>query len=349
MDLFRFGNKELLNLFYVLPIFLILFILYIILKKRTLKKYGELTLVKKLTLDYSVFRVYLKFIIILFAFAFLILAVAQPQFGSKLEEVKSKGIELVIALDVSNSMLAEDISPNRLERAKLEISKLVDKLNGDKIGIIVFAGDAYTQLPMTTDYGAVKLFLKTINTNFVPKQGTSIGAALKLATDSFTPETEAGKAIIIITDGEDHEADAIEQTKTAAESGIIVHTIGMGTINGAPIPVYNRYAPKTFRKDREGNVVITKLNDKILNEIAITGGGEFRMANNASVGLKEILEKIQTMNSVEYETQKFTAFDEKFQYPIAIALILLVLDSILLNRKNRFLKNIKLFETNKNK
>lgn len=343
MDLFRFGNNGLLILMYTLPVLLGLFIASVYLRKRTLKKFGEAHLLLRLMPDYSLFRHIMKFTILLIALLFLIIAIAQPQFGAKLEEVKKQGIELVIALDVSNSMLAEDISPNRLERAKMEIGKQIDRLDGDKVGIIVFAGDAYTQLPMTTDYGAVKLFLKTINTGFVPKQGTAIGSAIDLAINSFTPETEAGRAIIIISDGEEHEDNPLESAQKAAEEGIVIHTLGMATIKGAPIPEYDRYRGKTFKKDREGGIILTKLNDKVLNEIAITGGGIFQLASNSSVGLKEIVDNIEKMNKVEYETQKFTEYDEKFQYFLAITIFLLLLDSVILSRKNKLFRNIKIF------
>lgn len=347
MELFRFGNRELLNLFYFIPVLIGMFLLAYYSRKRMLKKYGDLHLIKILSPDYSHIRKVLKLTILIAGISFLIIAIAQPQFGSKLEEVKSNGIELVIALDVSNSMLAEDISPNRLERAKMEISKLIDNLKGDKISIIVFAGDAYTQLPMTTDYGAVKLFLKTINPGIVPKQGTAIGSAIDLGINSFTPDSESGKAIIIITDGENHEDNAVASAQLAAEKGIIVHTLGMGTLKGAPIPLKSGFQSKTYRKDREGNVIITQLNDKIMNEIAIAGGGEFHLASNASIGLKEILKKIQSMNKSTFEIQKFSEFDEVFQYFIAIALLFLIIETIILGRKNRFTKNINLIEIKK--
>ena len=213
------------------------------------------------------------------------------EFGSKLKTEKRKGVELMIALDVSNSMMAEDIQPNRLERAKRAISRLVDKLDDDKIGLIVFAGDAYTQLPITTDFASAKLFLNSVSTNIVPRQGTAIGAAINLAANSFSPQFEGNKAIIVITDGENHEDDAVGAATAAAQQGIIVHTIGMGLPQGAPIPVYEN-GQKDFRKDKNGQVVVTKLDEQMLQEIAAAGNGVYVRANNAEVGLNTLFDEI---------------------------------------------------------
>jgi len=231
----------------------------------------------------------LKFLLILLAVTFIIIGIADPQIGSKLENIKREGIDLYLVLDVSTSMLAEDIKPNRLERSKLAISTLIDKLQGDRVGIIIFAGNAYKQLPLTTDYSAAKLFLSAVDTKIVPTQGTAIGEAIELATLSFG-ETDHNKAIIVITDGENHEDDAIEAATMANELGINVFTIGMGLPEGAPIPLYNKYGVQTgFKKDKKNTTVVTKLNEDMLRQIAAAGGGAYARANNASSGLNVFL------------------------------------------------------------
>ena len=236
MEMFRFAHIEYLYALGVIPVFIILFWITRRRRRKALERFGQTEVISQLMPNVSKSRPVVKFIIWLFALASLIIATARPQFGSKLKTVKREGVELVIALDVSNSMMAEDIQPNRLERAKRAISRLVDNLNDDKIGLIVFAGDAYTQLPITTDYPSAKLFLNAVNTNIVPRQGTAIGAAIELASVSFSPQFEGNKAIVIITDGENHEDDAIGAATSAAQNGIIVHTIGMGLPQGGPIP-----------------------------------------------------------------------------------------------------------------
>lgn len=344
MNSFRFGNPEFLPAFAIIPLLIALYILAVYLRKRSLDAFGNYTLIKQLMPNYSKSRLNVKFIVFLLSISSLIIALCRPQFGSKLEEAKRNGVEIVIALDVSNSMLAEDIEPNRLEKAKRSITKMIDRLSDDKIAIIVFAGDSYTQLPMTTDFGAAKMFLNTINTSFVPKQGTAIGSAIELAIHSFTPESTAGKAIIVITDGENHEDDAITKVKEANERGIVIHTIGMGSVQGAPIPVYNKYRQKDYRKDRNGNTVISKLDEQKLQEIAMLGQGIYIRANNASAGLNVIFDKIQEMDKAELESVVYTEFDEQYQYFIGIALFLLLLDYCILERKNKYLKNIRLFK-----
>ena len=282
MDMFRFGNIEYLWGLVVIPLLTFFFIWSRIARKRALHKFGQENILKQLMPFSSTNRPRLKFLILILSLAFFITGIARPQFGSKLKKVKREGVELIIALDVSNSMMAEDIKPNRLERAKRAISRLVDRLKDDKIGLIVFAGDAYTQLPITSDYNSAKLFLNSVNTQIVPKQGTAIGAAIELATRSFTPGGDANKAIVIITDGENHEDDAISATEKAVEEGIIIHTIGMGLPAGSPIPVL-RGGQTDYLKDRDGNVVVTKLNEQMMEQIAVAGGGIYVRANNSQV------------------------------------------------------------------
>ncbi len=283
MEIFRFGNIEYLWGLLVIPLLFLFFIWSRISRKRALKKFGQAEILSHLMPFSSKNRPVFKFLVLMLALAFFIVGIARPQFGSKLKTVKREGVELIIALDVSNSMMAEDIQPNRLERAKRAISRLVDRLTDDKIGLIVFAGDAYTQLPITSDFNSAKLFLNSVNTQIVPKQGTAIGAAIDLARRSFTPNGEANKAIIVITDGENHEDDAISSAEAAVEEGIIVHTIGMGLPSGSPIPVL-RGGQTDYLKDRDGNVVVTKLNEQMLEQISAAGEGIYVRANNAQVG-----------------------------------------------------------------
>lgn len=278
----------------------------------------------------------------MFALASIIIGVARPQFGSKLKTEKRKGIELIIALDVSNSMMAEDIQPNRLERAKRAISQLVDKLSNDKIGLIVFAGDAYTQLPITADYVSAKLFLNAINPQMVPTQGTAIGAAIELGMKSFNPQFAGSKAMIIITDGENHEDDAVGAAAAAAKEGIVVYTIGMGLPQGAPIPDFSN-GIKTYRKDKSGNTVVTKLDEAMLQQIAQAGKGAYIRANNAQVGLNSLFNEVNKMEKSELEAQVYADYDDKFQYFIGFGLLLILLDFMILERKNKYLKNFKLF------
>lgn len=276
-------------------------------------------------------------------YAFLVIALANPQIGSKLIEGERKGIDLMIALDVSTSMLAKDIEPSRLERSKQSISRLIDQLGNDRIGIVVFAGQAYVQLPITTDYAAAKMFLSAINTNIVPVQGTAIGAAIQLSAKSFDNETHS-KAIIIITDGENHEDDPVKEAKTAADQGINIFTVGMGLPEGAPIPDYDAYNRQTgFKKDRQGNTVVTRLNEGMLQQIAAAGNGIYVRANNTQVGLNKIFDEISKLEKTEFESKIFSDYESRFHYFIALSLLFLIMEILIFERKNKWLRKIKLF------
>jgi len=306
-------------------------------KGKAFKSFGEGLVKKGLIPFYSKSRENLKFFLIFLCITSMIIGISNPQIGTKMEEVKREGVDLMIALDLSNSMLAEDIKPNRLERARQAISRLIDKLEGDRIGLIVFAGDAYVQLPITTDYSAAKLFLSTVNTNIVPSQGTAIGKAIDLSIRSFDMEDGQNKAIIIITDGENHEDDALEQAKLANEKEVFVHTLGMGLSKGAPIPIYNKYGNNAgYRKDKEGNTIISKLNEQMLQEIASAGNGTYVRANNTQAGLSILFSEINKMEKKEIGTMVFTDYKDRFQLFLSIALLLLFFDLILLSRKNKW-------------
>ncbi|KAF0238437.1 MAG: hypothetical protein FD181_1087 [Prolixibacteraceae bacterium] len=342
MEMFRFENSGFLWGLLIIPILTLFFIWSRIARKRALRRFGNDEIMKFLMPFASKNRPRFKFFILILTLAFIILGIARPQYGSKLKKVNREGVELIIALDVSNSMLAEDIQPNRLERSKLAISRLVDELKDDKIGLIVFAGDAYIQLPITSDYNSAKLFLNSVNTQIVPKQGTAIGAAISLGMRSFTPGSKASKAIIVISDGENHEDDAISAAKSAVENGIVVHTIGMGLPQGSPIPVL-RNGAMGYLKDNQGNVVITKLNETMLGQIAAAGNGIYVRANNAQVGLNTLYDEINKLEKTEMESLVYSDYEDQFQYFFAIGMLLMLLEFVILERKNRYLKNIKLF------
>lgn len=344
--MFKFGHPEYLYLLIIIPVLALLYILSVIYKKRALKKFGDLEIIEQLMPYVSKNRPLIKFIFLAVSFAAVIVALADPQFGSKVEIVKKKGAEIIIALDVSNSMLAEDIQPNRLERAKQAISKLIDKLENDRFGLIIFAGDSYIQVPLTTDYAASKMFLSSINTGIVTKQGTAIGSAIDLAMNSFTPETEMDKALIVITDGENHEDDAIAAAKLAKEKGITIHTIGMGSPEGAPIPIREGYGQTMFLKDRDGNVVISKLDQVVLQQIASETEGIFIRANNSDIGLNKLLEQINKMQKQEVETKIYTEFEHRYQYLLGIAILLLIIELLIAERKSKRFSGFNIFKIN---
>jgi len=342
--MFRFGNIDYLYFLIAIPVLLILLLFFIYRKKRDMNRFGDRDIIAQLMPEASSSRPVIKYVIQLIAVLALIIGIARPQFGSKLREVKREGVEIIIALDVSNSMMAEDIQPNRLERAKQAISKLVDEMVNDKIGLIVFAGKAYIQMPITTDYVSAKMFLSTINTGIVPVQGTAIGSAIELGMNSFTPAAESSKALIVITDGENHEDDAVQAAQLAAEKGIKVHTIGIGHPEGSPIPVVGSGGQKAYLKDREGNTVISKLNERILQQIAAAGNGVYVRSSDTRLGLNTVFDEINKMEKQEMDVRIYSDYDERFQYFFGLALILLFAEMFILERKNRWLSKIKLFE-----
>ncbi len=335
---------EYLSLLGLIPLLVILFVILFNLRKRALKRFGNMAVISQLMPSLSFTRPVVKFVFLVLALGLLIVGIARPQFGSKLREVKREGIEIIIALDVSNSMMAEDIKPNRLERAKLDIARLVDRLVNDKIGLIVFAGDAYTQIPITTDYVSAKLFLNSVSTDIVPRQGTAIGSAIKLGMKSFTQQQESSKVLIVISDGENHEDDAVEAAKLAREKGIVVHTIGVGLPQGAPIPVYGSGGQKTYRKDNEGQTIVSKLDENMLQEVAAAGNGSYIRSSESRVGLDRLFEEINRMDKQELESRIYSEYEERFQYLFGSGLVFLLIEFFVLERKNRWLSNIRLFE-----
>jgi len=340
--MFRFAHSVSFFALLLIPLVTAVFVLFMIRRKKAMDRYGENSLLKILAPEFSTAKPIIKFVLYSLALAAMVMALADLQSGSRIEKVKRKGIDLMICLDVSNSMLAQDIRPNRLERAKQAISKLTDKLEGDRIGLIVFAGRAYTQLPITTDYAAAKLFVSIVNTGMVPTQGTDIGDAIKLAVSGFG-ETKHNKAIVLITDGEDHEGQVLEQAEAASKAGIILYTIGMGLPEGAPIPVSEGDIQTGYKKDRDGNTIISRLDENILKQIASVGKGMYVRASNSDAGLNTEFEDLEKIEKSDIESKQFSDFESRFQYFAGLALLILILDLFIFERRTRWIKNIKLF------
>ncbi|MEX2595534.1 MAG: VWA domain-containing protein, partial [Salibacteraceae bacterium] len=332
--MFRFENPYFLYLLLVIPVIWLVYVVVRHQRKRKLNAVIDADLREKLIPMHSLAKGWLKLSLYSLALISLIFAIANPQFGSRTEEVKRKGIDLMIALDVSNSMLAEDLYPNRLERAKRSIEELLKQLRSDRIGIVIFAGEAFIQLPITTDYSAAKLFLNSIETNMITTQGTDIGNAIDLSMQSFNFELPTSKAIILISDGEDHEQSAIKAIKSAAEKDVVVHCIGMGSEAGSPIPLYSNGQRIGFRKNKEDNTIVTKLNESMLTELAKIGNGVFVRASNADSGIPFIFDEIERMEKVEIGSKIYTDFEDRFQYLLIPALILLIIELIIPNTKS---------------
>lgn len=339
--MFRFGEPLYLYLLLILP-FLIAFYLYTNYRRRKkLRQYGDPELMAHLMPEVSKYRPDIKFYLVTAALAMVIFMLARPQFGSKMETVKRQGVETVVALDISNSMLAKDVTPSRLEKSKKLVSRLVETFNNDKVAMIVFAGEAFTQLPITSDYISAKMFLETISPSLITTQGTDIRGAIDLAMKSFTPNEGVGRAIVLITDGENHEGGAVEAAKQAADKGIRVFVLGVGSPEGSPIPVEGT---NDFRKDKDGNVVVTRLNEQMCQEVAKAGNGMYVRVDNTNNAERALNAEINKLAKADVETQIYTEFDEQFDVLAWIALILLAADLMLLNKKNRHFRNIKLFK-----
>lgn len=344
--MFRFAHPEYLYALAVVPIILLLYFYLLAWKKKARKQFADNKLMEMLTPNVSKTKPVTKLVLNLLGLTLIILACANPQIGTRLEEVKREGVDIIIALDVSNSMKAQDIKPNRLERSKQAISRLIDKLQNDRIGMIVFAGQAYVQLPITSDYAAAKLFLSSIDTDIIPTQGTCIGCAIDLSQESFVGNDNKHKALIIITDGENHEEDAVEAAKKAHAEGVVIHTIGMGSPDGAPIPVLKN-GMQDFLKDNDGNTVITKLETLTLERIAEEGKGVFVQASNSDDGLETVLSQITKMDKKSFGTKQFTDYEDRFQYFLAAGLFLLLLEFTITNKRSRIIQQMDLFNEKK--
>ena len=342
--MFRFANIEMLWWLVTIPVFVIGYVVYTHRKRRQLTEFGDSELMTQLMPDASKSRPVVKFGILMFALALLIVAVARPQYGQKEKSVKRQGCEVMVALDISNSMLAEDVSPNRLDRAKQMLSKMMDGMVDDKVGLIVFAGEAFTQLPITCDYVSAKMFLNTISPSLIATQGTAIGAALQRAIVSFgEQESDAGRAIILITDGENHEDDAIAAANKARELGIKVLVVGIGKPEGSPIP---KPGTNDYFKDRSGQVVVSRLNEEMCQQIAQAGQGIYVRCDNTNTALRSLQKELEEVATAELETTVYADYNEQYQSFVLVALLLLVVEFFILSRKNHRLARMDLFKEN---
>lgn len=339
--MFRFGEPIYLYLLFVLPVLIGLYLYSNWRRRKKIRQYGDPELLVHLMPDVSKYRPDVKFWLVFAALAMVIFMLARPQFGSKMETVKRQGVETVVALDISNSMLAEDVTPSRLEKSKKLISRLVETFNNDKVAMIVFAGEAFTQLPITSDYISAKMFLETISPSLISTQGTDIRGAIDLAMKSFTPNTGVGRAIVLITDGENHEGGAVEAAQQAAKQGVRVFVLGVGSPDGAPIPAGSN---NEYRRDKDGNVIITRLNEQMCQEIAKAGNGMYVRVDNTNNAERALNAEINKLAKADVETQVFTEFDEQFQVLAWMALLLLAVDLMILERRNPLFKNVKLFK-----
>lgn len=344
--MFRFANPQYLWLLWIVPLLVLLYLWAAYHRRRRLARFGNLSTLEELMPDVSSGRVALKFILFTLAVACLIFAAARPQFGSKLREEKAEGIEMMLVVDVSNSMLAEDFAPNRLERTKYAINKLFEGMRQDRVGLVVFAGEPKVQLPITSDYRMAKAFARRIDPSLATVQGTAVGRALEQALLSFSSGTaeeegNASRVIVLITDGENHEDDAVAVAKRAAEQGVRIYTIGIGTPEGAPISIGG-----DFIRDERGEMVVSKLNEKMLTEIANLTGGLYVRSTLQSIGLEEIVKEIEAMEKQELSTLRFEEFDEQYRLPLAIGIVLLVLELLLLDRRNPLLARFNIFREN---
>lgn len=343
----QFAHKEVLWLLLAMVFMLAGYIIYHRYRKRSLDRLGDKPLMEHLMPDASFSAHHWKFILLFLGTTLLIIASSGPRIGSRLEEVEQKGREIIIALDVSNSMLAEDIKPSRLERSKQMINRMVDRMSNDKIGLIVFAGDAYTQIPITDDYSSVKMFLSGAGPDMVSKQGTAIGAAIKLAVRSFTTSAEQesltgavpSQAIVVITDGENHEDDAIGEAKLASEKGVRVYTVGLGDPNGVPIPVSPGSSAKM--RNNEGQVIVSKLNEKLLVDVAVAGNGAYIAGDR----INSLIDELDKLQKTDIRSHVFSDYAERFQYFAGFALLLLLIEFFIRSRKNPLLKRLDLFKT----
>ncbi len=331
----RFANQETLYLLILIPALMVFFIWVRRSKKKTLSRFGRLQLLEKMMASYSPARQNLKVFLIIGTVFFLILALARPQIGTKLEEVKRRGIDIFVAVDVSISMLAEDIKPNRLEKAKHELIGLINRLEGDRVGLIAFAGEAFVQCPLTLDYGAAKMFLDIMNPELIPVQGTAIGNAIEKAIQSFVQTERKHKVLVIITDGEDTIQDPMPAAEIAEKEGIVIYTVGIGSPQGVPIPLYDASGRQIgYKKDDSGNVVTSKLDQITLEKIALQTHGKYYNATPSEMELGKIYEAISGMEEKELSARVFSQYEDRFQFFLLFALILLFADIFIPERKS---------------
>ena len=340
----RYENPGLALLFALIPLLVLVFITYLYIRKRAVRGFINEQAVKSILPFSSLVRIKLKFILTMLAIAFMTLAAINPQVGSRTEEAKREGVDIVVALDVSRSMLARDISPDRLERAKLAVGRLIDKLEQDRFALVVFAGSAHTQIPLTADFRAARMLLQSVNTHSVSLQGTSISSALNRSVAALGESGDRSRTIILISDGESHYDDPLEAAQRAAEQGIIIHTIGIGSREGAPVPIVENGQVQGFMRDNDGNTVISRYDEELMKGIAAIGGGVFRHGSGPDMSIGSIVEEIRKMEQQSYESFVFAEYESRFYFFIAVALILMITELIIMERKNRWFMKINIFK-----
>lgn len=340
----QFDEKIYFYLLFTIPVLIVLYLFLLIWKKRTQKKFGDSFLLKRLTPTRSYYKGTLKLIFFLLGLSGLIMGLVNPKIGTKLETVKREGVDIVFAVDVSKSMLAEDIAPNRLEKAKRLVSEIINQLASDRIGIIAYAGQAFPQLPITTDYGAAKMFLQSMNTDMLTSQGTAINEAIELATTFYDDEEQTNRVLFIISDGEDHsEESTMSSVEEAVEEGITIYTIGVGTPKGSVIPIKRNGIMESLKKDALGLTVITKLNQDVLMEISDEGNGQYIDGSNTDAAVEFIKEELLQMDKKEFEAKQFAEYKDQFQWFLGAGLLFLFLEIFILDRKTKWLKRLNLF------
>ncbi|NKI31395.1 VWA domain-containing protein [Croceivirga thetidis] len=345
----QFDEKLYFYLLGIIPVIILLFLLLQVWKRAKQREFANSEMLKRLAPNKSSFKSWLKLVFFLAGLGFLTLALVNPKIGTKLETVKREGVDIVFAVDVSKSMLAEDIAPNRLEKAKRLVSEIINQLASDRIGIIAYAGQAFPQLPITTDYGAAKMFLQSMNTEMLSSQGTAIDAAIDLATTYFDDQDQTNRVLFIVSDGEDHsEGSTLTSVERALDNGIKIFTIGVGKSKGAPIPIKRNGVVQSLKKNSEGEVVISKLNEQVLVDIADLGEGKYINGSNTDDAVDFIKEELNQMDKKEFEAKQFAEYKDQFQWFLGIGLLFLFLDIFLLDRKTRWLKKLNLFNEHDN-
>lgn len=330
----------------IIPIILVFFLLLQFWKNKAQKKFSDKRLLNKLSPNRSLFKSLLKVAMLCLAFFFLTIALVNPKIGTKLETVKRQGVDIVFAVDVSKSMLAEDIAPNRLEKSKQLVTQIINNLASDRIGIIAYAGKAVPQLPITTDYASAKMFLQNMNTDMLSSQGTAINEAINLGRTYFDDEEQTNRVLIIISDGEDHSEDTVSVAEDANEEGIKIFTIGVGSAKGGPIPIKRNGVVLNYKKDKEGETVITRLDESSLKNIADEANGEYIKGDNTNQVVEEIREILNKMDKTEFEAKQVSEFKDQFQWFLGFGLFFLFLDIFFLERKTEWLKKLNLFNEN---
>jgi Ca-activated chloride channel family protein len=341
--MYELDNIEYFYLLFIPLLMLLWIMLNSFLNKRRLKQFSDDRLLERLSPSRSDFKRKLKNTTLLLAFVFMVIALVNPKVGSKLVTVKRQGVDIVFALDVSKSMLAEDVAPNRLLRAKQIISKVIDNLGGDRIGIIAYAGKSYPLLPITTDYSAAKMMLQNVNTDMIPSQGTAISSAIAMTSQYFDDEDQKNRVLVIISDGEDHGEDAENISREIAQRGVSIYTIGVGSEKGGPIPIKSNGNVIGYKKDSDDNVVVTKLNSKVLQQIASSANGKYLDSQDSKSLTEEFTKILQGMDKKEFESKVFSDYEHQFQWFIGLALLFLILDSLFLERKTKWIQKLNLF------